>query len=314
MTCHAIRTTLAAALLVSMVAPLPLRADPITVTGGTVEVYASIRQARITFVGNDFRLETGTEDFFTFVGALSPFPAGTAVNLGGVWRPTDVRGGEAIVNGVHYEEIYFGNLQSGGSFTTSSVVLSGEGIQTVKLPFTFTGFVTGFSSINAQPEDVVFTASLVGSGTATAGFSNPGPCAVLPRLAARQGRRSARIRLFPRSRPGAGHAGASRHGPRTVPRRGIPSAIDARNRRCGLSKGRGLSRGRAEQGPNGRDANSRMPSKITPETQRRLHWHFRGFFWELFAPRDCLLADDLHRDSERECEIAKKWTFVSVPS
>ena len=181
MTCHAIRTTLAAALLVSMVAPLPLRADPITVTGGTVEVYASIRQARITFVGNDFRLETGTEDFFTFVGALSPFPAGTAVNLGGVWRPTDLRGGEAIVNGVHYEEIYFGNLQSGGTFTTSSVVLSGgEGFLTVKLPFTFTGFVTGFSSINAQPEDVVFTASLVGSGTATAGFSNHDPALYWP--------------------------------------------------------------------------------------------------------------------------------------
>ncbi len=29
--------------------------------------------------------------------------------------------------------------------------------------------------------------------------------------------------------------------------------------------------------------------KVTPDVKRRLHWHFRGFFWELFAARDCLL-------------------------
>ena len=246
MTCHAIRTTLAAALLVSMVA-LPLRADPITVTGGTVEVYASLRQARITFVANDFRLETGTEDFFTFVGALSPFPAGTAVNLGGVWRPTDVRGGEAIVNGVHYEEIYFGNLQSGGTFTTSSVVLSGEGIQTVKVPFTFTGFVTGFSSINAQPEDVVFTASLVGSGTTTAGFFGVPPEGADPAL------------YYPASLPGRDDAQlAYVFSPAAVPEPGTlallgtglaPFLVAAYRRRSTRGTGVLVCRGaRAEQG------------------------------------------------------------------
>ena len=74
-------------------------------------------------------------------------------------------------NGVHYDELYFGISQSGGTFVTPSFTLTGEiGLQTIELPFTFTGFVTAFSSPSAQPENVVFTATLFGVGTARATF------------------------------------------------------------------------------------------------------------------------------------------------
>jgi hypothetical protein len=48
--------------------PVPLRADPIMLTGGTVEVAVGIPSARITLIGDGFRLRTGTENFLTAHG------------------------------------------------------------------------------------------------------------------------------------------------------------------------------------------------------------------------------------------------------
>jgi hypothetical protein len=163
--------TLAAVFLFTLLRPLPLHADPITVTGGTVQVEVSRSDARLTFVGEDFLVRTGSEDFFTNVGPVSPFPTGTTVDLGGEWNPGDLFGGDGTFNGVHYDLLYFGTSQNGGTFTTPSITITGEGgLQIVELPFTYSGFVTAFSSPNATPEDVVFTATLVGRGTARAAF------------------------------------------------------------------------------------------------------------------------------------------------
>ena len=163
-----------AAVLLTLVAlPMPLQADPITITGGMVEVDVTIADARIRLVGDDFLVRTDTDAFVTaLVG--DPFPTGTTLTLGGDWLFTGFRTfGEANVNGVHYPEVFFG-LPTSGTFTTPSVTLTGgvEGRQTFTVPFTFNGVVTGFASQQEGPtgEQPLFTATLVGSGTARAAF------------------------------------------------------------------------------------------------------------------------------------------------
>jgi hypothetical protein len=169
-------TSLMVALVALVALPLPVRADPTAITGGTVQVETNIHSARITFLGDDFMVRTGTEDFRTDIGSKFPFPAGTAISLGGVWQPTDVRGGQAVFNGVSYPELYFGFSTSGGTFVAPSVTPTGLGEQILTVPFTFSGFVTAWAVPEPGPEDVpVFRVNLFGGGTATAGFFGSPP-------------------------------------------------------------------------------------------------------------------------------------------
>jgi hypothetical protein len=80
-----------AAVLLTLVAlPMPLQADPITITGGMVEVDVVIADARIRLVGDDFLVRTDTDAFVTaLVG--DPFPTGTTLTLGGDWLFTGFR-------------------------------------------------------------------------------------------------------------------------------------------------------------------------------------------------------------------------------
>ncbi len=134
------------------------------------------------FIGDDFMLRTSTEDFRVSFATPGLIPAGTSIDLGGVWRPGDVRGAEAIVNGVHYSDLYVGFGTSGGTFTTPSLVLTGEGTQIVTEPFSFTGFVSAFDNPQASPgyDQPVFSATLVGQGTARAAFAWIPPEDALP--------------------------------------------------------------------------------------------------------------------------------------
>ena len=143
-------------------------ADPITITGGSVQVEVNISDARIRLTGDDFLVRTGTEAFVTTLGN-SPFPSGTTLNLGGVWQE-ETAAGEATFNGVHYPLVYFG-LPSNGTFLAPSVTLTGgEGYQTFTVPFTFNGVATAFASPDPA-EQPLFSATLVGSGSARAAFS-----------------------------------------------------------------------------------------------------------------------------------------------
>jgi hypothetical protein len=155
-----------------MVSSLPAHADPITITGGTVQVEAAISDARLTFIGNDFLVHTGTEDFITTVGRISPFEPGTPIDLSGRWWPGDIRGGEAIYNGVHYDNVYIATTPlSGGTFTTDPFLVTGEGLQVVSVPFSFTGIVSAFDHPNFSIDEApIFTATLAGSGVARAAF------------------------------------------------------------------------------------------------------------------------------------------------
>jgi hypothetical protein len=170
--------TLTVALVALVALPVPLCADPIEITSGTVQVDVTLGGAIITFLGDDFMVRTSTDngEFQTSIGAASPFPAGTSIDLGGTWQPSDVRGGEAIFDGVYYPELIFGFSTSGGTFVTPSVTPTGLGEQILTVPFTFSGFVTGWATPNPGPEDVpVFMANLFGGGTATAAFVGSPP-------------------------------------------------------------------------------------------------------------------------------------------
>ena len=210
-----------AAVLLTLVAlPTPLQADPITITGGMVEVDVVIADARIRLVGDDFLVRTDTDAFVTaLVG--DPFPTGTTLPLGGDWLFTGFRTfGEANVNGVHYPEVFFG-LPTSGTFTTPSVTLTGgvEGRQTFTVPFTFNGVVTGFASQQEGPtgEQPLFTATLVGSGTARAAFFGFRVDEASPNLVPNQSTRGhgspPRIRVFAiGADTGTGNHGAPRYG------------------------------------------------------------------------------------------------------
>jgi hypothetical protein len=160
----------ACVLLTCLLEPPPLRAEPVTVTGGDVQVSVLIHSARIHFRAENFFVSTGTADFRSALAEYY-FPLGSTVTLGGVWRPTDLRGGEAVVNGVSYPEVRFGYGSSGGTFVTAPVTLTGEGLIIVSVPFSFTGFVTGLPPW-ACCEDAapLFTTTLTGSGVARAAF------------------------------------------------------------------------------------------------------------------------------------------------
>jgi hypothetical protein len=166
MPAHRIVSTTLALLLVTL--PSTLRADPITVTGGHVQVETSLSLARILLTGRDFALSTGTEDFFSDLRQCAPCEPNVPVSLGARWAPTGINGGSATVNGVHFSEVFFGPGSS-GTFTTPAMTLAGSGPVTVTLPFTFRGTVTGFAS--SAFADPVFTTALAGSGTARARFN-----------------------------------------------------------------------------------------------------------------------------------------------
>jgi hypothetical protein len=166
----ALRTTLWAGLLALTVLALPLHAEPVAVTNGTVQVSVTIHSARIAFGGDGFSLRTGTEDFFTAI-ADWPFQSGTMLTLGGTWRPTDTRGAVATFGGVHYPEVYVGFAQSGGTFTTPAFALQGEGSTTITVPFSFVGFVNAYASqMQDFGEAPLFSTTLTGSGWARAQF------------------------------------------------------------------------------------------------------------------------------------------------
>ena len=164
------RTRMALALLMLLVTlPSAVGADPVQVTGGSVQTHLGLLAARITFEGDGFFLSTGTEDFRTTLGGW-PFPLETPANLGGVWDPGDSRGGHAIFGGVDYGQVHIGLNSSEGTFVTPSVQVT-EARATVTVPFTFSGFVTAFAVPFPGPDDEpLFTTQLTGTGLARARF------------------------------------------------------------------------------------------------------------------------------------------------
>ena len=156
---------------VVLVQPPAVRADPVAIRSGFVQVESLILPyARVNIQGQDFSLEVFVEGFGSNLG-LDCYPCvpGTTVNFGG-HHIANHAGGTATVDGVHYPEIHADGMT--GPFTTGSFVITGEGTQTISLPFVYSGVVSGYLEdpfVSGFPP-AVFTKRLTGSGMATATF------------------------------------------------------------------------------------------------------------------------------------------------
>lgn len=162
----------AAALLGILTLPLPLRAEPITVTSGTVEAFVMYHGARFTLGGSGFFLRTVIgEDFYPAVEA-GPFPLDTPLNMGARWQTGLPTPAEAIVDGVHYPRVYlFG--QTSGMFHTPTVPFTATTPTFVSLPFTFDAVITGYrDAFPADPDEPpLFSTALFGRGIVRGGFA-----------------------------------------------------------------------------------------------------------------------------------------------
>jgi len=148
--------------------PRPASADPVRITGGSVDTQLLQSLARVFFEGDGFRLRVGVEGF---VGSLAlsctPCTPGTTLDLGGRFDLPRASG-EALVNGVTYPTIFVDGMT--GTFTTPSFVIDGTGDVRVSLPFSYSGTVTGYildPFVHGLTEPA-FTVDLAGSGTASA--------------------------------------------------------------------------------------------------------------------------------------------------
>lgn len=147
---------------------LPLQAEPIRVTGGTIQGEPVIQAVRIALEGEGFSIRTGSgEDFYTPLAGCLPCES-PVVNLGSRWQIGQSYGGQALVNGVRYDNVLFspGTVMT---FTTPNVTLTGTAAQTVSVPFTMTGVLKGYSDPNQ--ENLLFSVDVTGRGTARARFS-----------------------------------------------------------------------------------------------------------------------------------------------
>jgi len=147
---------------------LPLYADPIPLTAGTVEVNTGVRGARIFLQGDGFFIRTGgDEDFVTQLTFCRPCIS-PVVNMNGAWIPTFAPIADVLFNGVHYDQVYLGFFGTDLRFMTPDVTLTGTAPQTVTVPFTFSGQFDAFADFSLETH--LFTASVVGTGKARAQF------------------------------------------------------------------------------------------------------------------------------------------------
>lgn len=159
-------------LVVALAVPCSATADPVTLTGGYMEVNIPVGLTRGQFHGNEFSVTFNADSFLTWVQlGCYPCTPGTTVNLDGHFNLGRV-GASGTVDGVTYAHVYMDGMT--GTFTTATVELAGNETVGVALPFSYSGIVSGYLIdpwVHGQQE-AVFTKTLIGQGTARATFFN----------------------------------------------------------------------------------------------------------------------------------------------
>jgi PEP-CTERM motif-containing protein len=147
--------------------PALARADPIVVTSGTITVTGIAGGPLFDLSGDNFHASNAGGDTGNFAPQLAcgPCVAGQTVGVGGSFLGSSLGGGGSItVNGTTVTNPgYSGLFGIGGtSFIVPSVMTS----VSITVPFTFAGTLNVCSG-SCLINPVLFTVSLVGSGTAT---------------------------------------------------------------------------------------------------------------------------------------------------
>ena len=170
---HRAARCVASIALVGILGSAPAFADPIQITGG--QLNTSMLSANFTFTGDGFTLggvgEAGVASIFLFCRPCSDAqPVGLRLDdtfIGGTFS-----GSPGTFEGTTYAQTF---LLANMTFTSpsfSSSVLSPSNL-VISMPFSMTGTLSNFTrNPNAATEPPLFTASLFGSGTATARFSS----------------------------------------------------------------------------------------------------------------------------------------------
>ncbi len=159
--------------------PTLTRADPIVVTSGTITVSGLAGGPHFDLTGDNFHASNAGGDTGNFAPQLGCGPcfAGKTVGVGGSFLGSSLGGGGSItLNGTTVTNPGYGGLFGigGSSFIVPSVTTD----VSITVPFTFAGTLNVCSG-SCLINPVLFTVSLVGSGTATvdltfSGFDNLG--------------------------------------------------------------------------------------------------------------------------------------------
>ena len=169
------RLTCLAALACCCSAPLPARADTITISGGALTAVGIFGFTSFTLTGEGFEVVGGREPGFAGPASCSPCVAGDPVNFDGNFSGEFTLGsGPATVDGVSYLKVWYAGVLA---FDGETVVFP-EASSSLDLtsPFALVSdpghrsFLEGFltSDLLGPP---VFRVDVVGGGLATATFS-----------------------------------------------------------------------------------------------------------------------------------------------
>jgi hypothetical protein len=150
--------------------PRPLSAEPVTITGGQMEIQILTGLARGMFEGDDFRMTFGADGFVAALGFdCVPCLPGDTVHMSGAFNLPRASG-SAEVDGVEHPQVFFDGMT--GTFTSPPFTVTGTSTVTISQPFFFSGEVSGFlmDPFVHGPQPAVFTTLLSGRGTARATF------------------------------------------------------------------------------------------------------------------------------------------------
>ena len=165
-----LRTSRLAVLSLLLFGPPSARAEPITISSGTITGHVLLSAAQFDIQGSGFSFTGVVEGFLGNAASCTPCLSPVA-DLGAQLDQFSTGAGTGLIEGVTYPLVYVGF--SSGTFTTPTATLTELGSTLVEVPFTFSGVMNGYvEDPLIRPSDAlpIFTVNLDGSGRASAGF------------------------------------------------------------------------------------------------------------------------------------------------
>jgi hypothetical protein len=163
-------TTCPAVLAVLLLHPTPGRADPISISSGTIAGNVLLSAAQLDIRGAGFSFTGALEGYIANAAACTPCTLPVA-DLGATLDQFSTGGGTGVIEGVTYPLVYVGF--SSGTFTAPTAPLTELGSSLIEVPFTFAGVMNGYLEHPLiRPNDAlpIFTVNLGGGGRASARF------------------------------------------------------------------------------------------------------------------------------------------------